>query len=279
MPVFHLNQRFEVLYGTQDTCDQASTRRFLEAYLNTRSVAVSRPLLWFAWVPGGLSGEQTPVGKSPLTGDFPIILVPSAHSTRLTSTTPSTQLHPNSQHFKGNKTSENNWTKKATHGHAWHSAGAILPCVPRRPSWARGAWRAWRPSLTLVTLQWRRGQTNNNCERKRPRSPFQHFTFVLSNPRLYYKKNPNNQEPKAWRQFACQQEANKYSCWASWVDTVWNQSSGTRTLSSPKECACYYNRAGRKLLHNFIHDNAASVIFTLLNKMAAFIIGQISTFS
>ena len=78
---------------------------------------------------------------------------------------PRPQLHPNSQHFKGNKTSENNGSKKATHGHAWHSAGAILPCVPRRPSWARWARRAWRPSLTLVTLQCRRGQTNNNCER------------------------------------------------------------------------------------------------------------------
>lgn len=40
-----------------------STRRLLEAYLNTRSVAVSRPLLWFAWVPSGLSVEQNLVGS------------------------------------------------------------------------------------------------------------------------------------------------------------------------------------------------------------------------
>lgn len=33
-------------------------------------------------------------------------------------------------------------------------------------------------------------------------------------------------------------------------------------------------RAGTKLLHNFIHDNAASVRATLFNKMAAFEVGQ-----
>lgn len=64
MPVFHLNQRlWGPLWHSGRMWSGISTRRFLEAHLNTRSVAVSRPLLWFAWVPGGLSGEQTPVGS------------------------------------------------------------------------------------------------------------------------------------------------------------------------------------------------------------------------
>lgn len=35
-----------------------------------------------------------------------------------------------------------------------------------------------------------------------------------------YEKNQNNQKHEACRQFACQQGANKYSCWVSWVDAI-----------------------------------------------------------
>lgn len=43
---------------------------------------------------------------------------------------------------------------------------------------------------------------------------------LLSNPHLHYEKNQNNQKHEACRQFACQQGANKYSCWVNWVDAI-----------------------------------------------------------
>jgi hypothetical protein len=108
--------------------------------------------------------------------------------------------------------------QKATHGHSWHSTGAIFPCVPRWPSGTWRTWGSWRPCLSLVTLERRREWTNNDHERWIPKSFFQHFKFPLANLHLHCKRNQSDQTQETCWQFTCQQGADKYSHWPSWVD-------------------------------------------------------------
>lgn len=51
----------------------------------------------------------------------------------------------------------NTTTQEETHGYSWHPSGAIFSCVPRWASWTRRTWGSWRPCLSLVTLEGRKG--------------------------------------------------------------------------------------------------------------------------
>lgn len=171
------------------------------------------------------------------------------------------QLHPNSKPLKWNKTCENHWSKKLLTGTPGIPRGPSFPVSPGGPLGPGGPGGPGGPACPWSPYNGEGNRPKVTKQDKRPRSSFQHNNSVLSNPHVHYGKNQNNQKCEACRQFACQQRANKYSCCVSWVDAI-KIKAAQEPIHSALGNSVYVItvfRAGIKLLHNFIHDNTASV--------------------